>query len=136
MVRASGSRFWDSEGREYLDFASQLVATNLGHGNEAIVRAIVDQARKLPYAAPGFATEVRARASEALGRVLPDGLDRYFFSTSGTEANEAALRIARVLTGRPKVLANSISYHGATSGALSVSGDLRRRAAGPSPSAS
>jgi taurine--2-oxoglutarate transaminase len=131
-VRASGSTFWDSDGREYLDFASQLVATNLGHGNAAVEQAIVDQARSLPYAAPGFATEARGRLSEALLRVLPHGLDRFFFSTSGTEANEAALRIARVLTGRPKVLANSISYHGATSGALSVSGDLRRRAAGPS----
>ena len=131
VVRADGSSFWDAEGREYLDFASQLVATNLGHGNVAVQQAIAQQARTLPYIAPAFATEARAQLSGALLRVLPPGLDRFFFSTSGTEANEAALRIARALTGRSKVLANEISYHGATAGALSVSGDLRRTAAGP-----
>ena len=96
VTKAEGSTFWDGDGRPYLDFASQLIATNLGHGNAAVVQAIVDQARSLPYAAPGFATEPRARLSQALDGVLPPGLRRYFFSTSGTEANEAALKIARV----------------------------------------
>ncbi len=128
VTRAQGSSFWDGEGREYLDFASQLIATNLGHGNAAVVQAIVDQARSLPYAAPGFATEPRARLSQALDGVLPKGLRRYFFTTSGTEANEAALKIARVATGRPKVISRRRSYHGSTAASIAVTGDLRRTA--------
>jgi taurine---2-oxoglutarate transaminase len=127
VVRAEGSKFWDSAGKEYLDLSSQLVATNLGHGNPAVVRAIQDQAAALAYAGPGFATEARARLSLALRDVLPKGLSRYFFSTSGTEANEAALKIARVATGRTKVIARPRSYHGATAASISVTGDLRRR---------
>jgi taurine--2-oxoglutarate transaminase len=126
ITRAEGVRFWDHTGREYLDFASQLIATNLGHGNRAVIQAIVDQAERLPYAAPSFATEARAAASAALDGVLPAGLRRYFFSTSGTEANEAALKIARVVTGRPKVVARPRSYHGATAASISVTGDPRR----------
>ncbi|HEV2429754.1 MAG TPA: aspartate aminotransferase family protein [Thermoplasmata archaeon] len=132
VVRAEGCTFWDSEGRSYLDFASQLVNANLGHGNPRIVEAIRAQAETLAYVAPGFATEVRARLSRSLRRVLPAGLGRFFFSTSGTEANEAALRMARIATGRSRVLALRRSYHGSTSASLSVSGDLRRRAAGTS----
>jgi len=127
VVRAEGSKFWDSAGKEYLDLSSQLVATNLGHGNPAVVRAIQEQAAALAYAGPGFATEARARLSLALRDVLPKGLSRYFFSTSGTEANEAALKIARVATGRTKVIARPRSYHGATAASISVTGDLRRR---------
>lgn len=127
VTRAEGSTFWDSRGRAYLDFASQLVATNLGHGNSAVIDALVAQARQLPYAAPSFATVPRAELSEALGTVLPTGLRRYFFSTSGTEANEAALKIARVATGRSKIIARPRSYHGATAASISVSGDLRRQ---------
>jgi taurine--2-oxoglutarate transaminase len=104
-----------------------LVASNLGHGNAAVSEAIAEQARTLPFVAPGFATEARARLSEALDGVLPEGLRRYFFSTSGTEANEAALKIARVVTGRSKVIARYRSYHGATAASMSVTGDLRRR---------
>ena len=89
VARAQGSRFWDAAGKEYLDFSSQLIATNLGHGNAAVAEAIAAQARSVAYAAPSFATEARARASLALLEVLPKGLDRLFFSTSGTEANEA-----------------------------------------------
>lgn len=127
VVRAEGSTFWDSEGKAYLDFASQLIATNLGHGNRAVIDAIVEQARSVPYAAPGFATEVRAHLSEALAAVLPAGLRHYFFTTSGTEANEAALKIARVATGRRKVVSRPHSYHGSTAASISVTGDLRRK---------
>jgi taurine---2-oxoglutarate transaminase len=108
-----------------------LVATNLGHSNHAVQEAIARQARSLPYAAPGFATEARAELSQALRGVLPGGLERYFFSTSGTEANEAALKIARVATGRTKVVSRYRSYHGATAASMSVTGDLRRRASEP-----
>ncbi len=131
VARAQGSSFWDADGREYLDFSSQLIATNLGHGNRRIAEAIAEQARTLAYAAPGFATEARARLSAALLDVLPKGLARFFFSTSGTEANEAALKIARAVTRRTKVLARYRSYHGATAAAISVTGELRRRAIEP-----
>jgi len=126
IERAEGSTFFDASGRAYLDLASQLIATNLGHGNAAVIEAIVDQARELPYAGPGFATRARARLSEALNTVVPAPLHRYFFSTSGTEANEAALKIARVATGRRKVLSRPRSYHGSTAASISVTGDFRR----------
>jgi taurine---2-oxoglutarate transaminase len=125
--RAEGSRFWDSAGKEYLDFSSQLIATNLGHGNAHVAEAIAAQARTLAYAAPGFATEARAQLSAALLDVLPKGLGRFFFSTSGTEANEAALKIARAVTGRSKVVARYRSYHGSTAASISVTGEFRRR---------
>ena len=131
VTRAEGSRFWDSAGKEYLDFSSQLIATNLGHGNARVAEAIASQARTLAYAAPGFATEARARLSSALLEVLPKGLNRFFFSTSGTEANEAALKIARAATRRTKVVARYRSYHGSTAGSISVTGELRRRAIEP-----
>ncbi|MCI4339595.1 MAG: aspartate aminotransferase family protein [Thermoplasmata archaeon] len=127
VTRAAGSKFWDSAGKEYLDLSSQLIATNLGHANPAVVEAIAEQARTLSYAVPGFATEPRARLSAALLEILPKGLNRFFFSTSGTEANEAALKIARVATGRSKVVARYRSYHGSTAASISVTGELRRR---------
>lgn len=131
ITRAAGSRFWDSSGKEYLDLSSQLMATNLGHGNERVIAAIAEQARRLAYAGPAYATEARGQLSQALGEVLPSGLRRYFFSTSGTEANEAALKIARAATGRQKILARYRSYHGATAGSISVTGDPRRKAIEP-----
>ena len=127
VSRAQGSTFWDADGKAYLDLSSQLIATNLGHGNPAVVAAIAEQAQTLAYALPGFATEPRARLSLALQEILPAGLDRFFFSTSGTEANEAALKIARVATGRAKVMARYRSYHGSTAGSISVTGEMRRR---------
>jgi len=127
VVRAEGSSFWDSSGKEYLDLSSQLIATNLGHGNAAVAEAIAEQARNLAYAAPSFATEARAKASAALLEVLPPHLNRFFFSTSGTEAVEAALKIARAVKGRSKVVSRYRSYHGSTAASISVTGDLRRR---------
>jgi taurine---2-oxoglutarate transaminase len=127
LTRAEGSHFWDSNGRKYLDFSSQLIATNLGHGNPRVAEAIAAQARTLAYAAPGFATEARARLSQSLLEVLPKGLARFFFSTSGTEANEAALKIARAVTGRSKVIARYRSYHGSTAASISVTGEFRRK---------
>ena len=127
VERADGSTFWTADGRPVLDFASQLVATNLGHGNRAVAEAIARQARELPYVAPGFATAVRAELSRRLDAVLPGDLHRYFFTTSGTEANEAALKVARLVTGRSQVIARERSYHGSTAASISVSGDPRRR---------
>jgi taurine---2-oxoglutarate transaminase len=131
IARGEDSTIWTDDGRAILDFSSQLVATNLGHSNHAVQEAIARQARELPYAAPSFATLARAELSAELRRVMPAGLERYFFSTSGTEANEAALKIARVAKGRTKVLSRYRSYHGATAASMSVTGDLRRRASEP-----
>jgi len=127
VARAEGSKFWDASGHEYLDLSSQLIASNLGHSNPRVAAAIAEQARTLAYAVPGFATEARAQLSAALLEVLPKGLGRFFFSTSGTEANEAALKIARAATGRSKVVSRYRSYHGSTAASISVTGDVRRR---------
>ena len=129
VVRGEASTFVDAEGRSYLDFASQMVASNLGHSNAAVMEAAERQLRAIPFVAPGFITPARAAISRELATVLPSGLTHYFFTTSGTEANEAALKIARLVTGRRKVLARERSYHGATAASISVSGDPRRRPA-------
>jgi len=124
---AEGVYFYDSEGRRYIDFSSQLMCSNLGHKNPAIIEAIVKQAERLPYAAPGFITEAAMRAVEALRTVLPEGLEKMFFSTSGTEANEAALKLARQSKApNYKVLSRYRSYHGATAASISFTGDPRR----------
>ena len=127
VTRAEGSKFWDSDGKEYLDFSSQLVATNLGHANPRVSEAIAEQARTLPYLAPGMTSPARAELSRRLREIVPSGLDHFFFSTSGTEANEAALKIARAVTGRSKIVSRFRSYHGATAASISVTGEFRRR---------
>src|SRR5712692_4269278 len=105
IVDADGCYFIDSAGKRYLDFSSQLMCVNLGHKNPAVIEAIAKQARTLPYIAPSYATDVRAELSRLLLEVLPNGLEKFFFTTSGTEANEAAMKIARVFTGKTKIIA-------------------------------
>ena len=92
IIDAEGVYMTDANGKKYLDFSSQLMCCNLGHKNPALIKAIVDQAQKMPYINPGYSTDLRAKASEALVKVLPEGLEKIFYSTSGTEANEAALK--------------------------------------------
>lgn len=132
VVRAEGCHFVDAAGRRYLDFSSQLVCSNLGHGNAAIAEAIAEQARRGAYLSPAFAMEVRAEAGRRLAAVMPGRLDRFFFSTSGTEANEAAFKIARAVTGRSKIISRYHSYHGSTAGSIAATGDHRRWGADPS----
>jgi taurine--2-oxoglutarate transaminase len=129
--RAEGVYFWDPEGKRYLDFNSQLMSVNIGHGNQRVADAIAEQANKLAFAAPQFATEVRGRLGELLAEVTPGDLKKFFFTLGGAEANENALRMARIVTGRQKVMAYHRSYHGATAGAISVTGDPRRWANEP-----
>ncbi len=126
IVDAQGSCFRDADGKEYLDFSSQLMCSTLGHKNSAVIEAIARQARELCYIAPGFATTARAELTKLLLEVLPKGLTKYFFTTSGTEANEAAIRIARLVTGKYKIIARYTSYHGSTAGSLAATGDYRR----------
>ena len=129
--RAEGIYFWDPDGKRYIDFNSQLMSINIGHGNQKVADAIAEQAHKLAFAAPQFATEVRGRLGQLLSEVTPGDLNRFFFTLGGAEANENALRMARMTTGRQKVMAYHRSYHGATAGAISATGDPRRWANEP-----
>jgi taurine---2-oxoglutarate transaminase len=131
IVDAEGCFFVDASGRRYLDLSSQLMCVNLGHKNQVVIEAIAEQARKLPYVAPGYATEARAELSQLLLEVLPEGLTKFFFTTSGTEANEAAFKIARMYTGKTKIIARYRSYHGSTMGSIAATGDPRRWAMEP-----
>jgi len=107
------------------------MCVNLGHKNPAVIEAIVQQARTLPYIAPGYATTARAELSRLLTEVLPSGLVKYFFATSGTEANEAAIKIARMYTGKTKIVSRYRSYHGSTMASIAATGDPRRWAVEP-----
>ncbi len=131
IVDAEGCYFTDAAGKKYLDFSSQLMCVTLGHKNRAVIQAIKDQAERLAYIAPGFATDVRAELSKLLLDVLPKGLEKFFFTTSGTEANEAAFKIARMVTGKTKIIARYRSYHGSTMGSIAATGDPRRWAMEP-----
>ncbi|RLB01536.1 MAG: aspartate aminotransferase family protein [Deltaproteobacteria bacterium] len=127
VTAAKGVYFYDDHGKPYLDFSSQLMCSNLGHGNEVLIAAIVEQAKKLAYIGPGFACEAKARAAEALLEVMPEGLDKFFFSTSGTEANEAAVKMIRqFMAPKYKIISRYRSYHGATASSVSLTGDPRR----------
>ena len=131
VVDAEGCYFIDAAGKRYLDFSSQLMCVNLGHKNPAVIRAIEEQARSLPYIAPSYASESRARLSNLLLDVLPKGLEKFFFTTSGTDANEAAFKIARMYTGKTKIIARYRSYHGSTTASIAATGDPRRWAMEP-----
>ncbi|MEY2413225.1 MAG: taurine---2-oxoglutarate transaminase [Acidobacteriaceae bacterium] len=132
VVDAEDCHFTDADGKRYLDFSAQLMCVMLGHKNQAVVQAIADQAKKLAFIGPGYATDVRAELSKLLIEVLPKGLDKFFFTTSGTEANEAAFKIARMATGKTKIISRYRSYHGSTMGAIAATGDPRRWAMEPS----
>ena len=131
IVDAEGCYFTDGDGKRYLDFSAQLMCVNLGHKNPAVIEAIAEQARRLCYVGPAHTTDARAELSRALLEVLPEGLTKFFFTTSGTEANEAALKIARLYTGRSKIVSRYRSYHGSTMASISVTGEARRWAAEP-----
>jgi taurine--2-oxoglutarate transaminase len=131
LVSADGCTFTDGNGRTFLDFSSQLMCVNLGHNNPAVIKAIQDQAATLPYAAPFYATTARAELSKLLLEVLPSNLNKFFFTTSGTDANEAAFKIARMYTGKNKIIARYRSYHGSTNASIAATGDPRRWAMEP-----
>ena len=131
VVDAEGCYFTDENGKSYLDFSSQLMCSSLGHKNEAVIKAIGDQARQLAFVAPGFSTDARVELTKLLLEVLPEGLDKFFFATSGTEANECAFKIAKMYTGKTKIISRYCSYHGSTSGSIAATGDFRRWAMEP-----
>ncbi len=126
VARAEGSCFFDGAGKRYLDLSAQLMCSNLGHQNAAVVEAICVQAKTLAFVAPGFATEVRAQLAMKLLDVVPKGIEKFFFATSGTEANECAIKMARMVTGKHKILARYNGYHGSTATSAALTGDYRR----------
>ena len=132
VAGGSGRYFWDYDGRRYLDFSSQLVNLSLGHQHPKVVEAIVEQARKLCTIAPSVANEKRSELARLLAEVTPGNLKASFFTANGgAEANENAIKIARWYTGRQKIIARYRSYHGATAGAITLTGDPRRWYAEP-----
>ena len=131
VSRAKGVYFWTPEGKRFIDFNSQLMCVNIGHGDERVVRAIQEQAATLPYANPFMATEARARLGAKLAQIAPGDIDVFFFTNGGADANENAVRLARLATGRHKIAARYRSYHGGTAGSLSLTGDPRRWASEP-----
>ena len=131
VAGAEGRHFWDYDGNRYLDFASQLVNVNIGHQHPKIIQAIKDQADKLCTIGPPMANESRSQLGRMLAEVTPGDLSVSFFTNGGAEANENAIKLARMVTGRHKIIARYRSYHGATHGAVSLTGDPRRWAVEP-----
>src|SRR4029077_15697062 len=125
---AEGVWLFTPEGNRILDFNSQLMSVNIGHGDRRVIDAIVQQATRLQFVQPAFVTEIRARLGEKLTGLLPGDLHKVFFTLGGAEAIENAIKIARQYTGRYKVLARYRAYHGATMGAMTLTGDPRRGA--------
>lgn len=126
VSRAAGSRVYDGEGRGFLDFSSQLVNTNIGHQHPAVVQAIKDQVDVLATISPAHVNAARSEAARLISQLLPSCLNHVFFTNGGADANEHAIRMARLHTGRRKVLSRYRSYHGGTSLAVNVTGDPRR----------
>src|SRR5512136_1309078 len=131
IEKAQGVYFWDTDGKRYIDFSSQLMNMNIGHQHPKVIKAIQDQAAQLCYAHPGMATEARGLLGQKISEVAPGNLKKTFFCLGGAEANENAIKIARFYTGRHKILARYRSYHGATYGAIALTGDYRRLAVEP-----
>ena len=131
VEKAEGIYFWDTDGKRYIDFSSQLMNTNIGHQHPKVVKAIQEQAAKLCFVHPGNATEPRGLLGKKLAEVTPGNLKKTFFTLGGAEAVENAIKIARFYTGRHKILARYRSYHGATHGSIALTGDYRRLAVEP-----
>src|ERR671918_2347570 len=131
VARAKGIYFYTPEGKRFLDFNSQLMCVNIGHGDERVIRAMHQQAETLAYANPFMATEARARLGRKLAEICPGDIEVFFITNGGAEATENAIRVARLATGRHKILARYRSYHGGTGAALTATGEPRRWAMEP-----
>ncbi|MBN1944342.1 MAG: aminotransferase class III-fold pyridoxal phosphate-dependent enzyme [Bradymonadales bacterium] len=129
--RADGIYMYDTDGRRFIDFCAGLLCVNIGHGNQHVLQAMRQQMEKLTYVGPAFGTEVKARLAAMISEVTPGDLDYIFFTNAGAEAVENAIKSARLYTGRHKIYSAWRSYHGATNGAMTISGDPRRWAVEP-----
>ncbi len=123
---AKGVYFWDVNEKRYLDFNSMVMCVNIGHGDERVINAIIEQTRQLPFAGPPMATRPRAILGKLLTEITPGNLDHFLFTLGGADANENAIKLARAYTGKHKILARYRSYHGASAGAMAATGDPRR----------
>lgn len=126
IAGGEGCRLWDYAGREYLDFSSQLVNTNIGHQHPRVITAIQTQAETLATVAPAHANLARGEAAKRILSHAPPGFEKVFFTNAGADANENAIRMARAVTGRDKILSAYRSYHGSTGAAIAATGDPRR----------
>jgi len=128
IVKAEGIYFWDEDGKRYADMSAQLVNSNLGHGNKALIDAIKDQAEKMAFMGPGFSVDVRSEAAKELVEMAGPGFEggKVFFTNAGAEANENAIKFAKQVTGKWKFLSMYNSYHGSTFGASQLTGEPRR----------
>ncbi|TNF32394.1 MAG: aminotransferase class III-fold pyridoxal phosphate-dependent enzyme [Deltaproteobacteria bacterium] len=131
IERAEGIYFWTPDGKRYIDFNSQLMSVNIGHGHPKVREAIKRQVDELIFVMPGSATPVRARLGKMLADIVPDPINTFFFTLGGAEANENAIRAARMYTGRSKIISRYRSYHGATNATMQLTGDPRRWANEP-----
>ncbi|MGX7195667.1 aminotransferase class III-fold pyridoxal phosphate-dependent enzyme [Enterococcus olivae] len=129
VAKAEGIFLYDYDDNKYADMSSQLVCTNLGHGNKEIIEALKEQADWMPFMAPSYATDAKSRLAKKLVDLAGPSFRRVFFTNSGAESNENAIKMARMVTGRTKIFSCYRSYHGATLGASNASGDARRFAA-------
>ena len=129
VATAQGSSFYTADGRRFLDFNSQSMSVNIGHGDQRVIDAIAAQAQRLAFTSPFLAHEPRARLGRKLAELTPGDLDVSFFTNGGADANENAIKLARQVTGRHKIMARYRSYHGATGVAIAATGDPRRWAA-------
>ena len=128
VERAEGVYLYDRDGRRYLDFSSQLMNVNIGHGHPKVREAVMKQMEEVSYVFPGMITKARGDLGKKLAEITPGSLNRTFFTLGGAEAIENAIKLARVYTGRHKIIAQYQSYHGATYGAISAGGDPRKHA--------
>ncbi|MBN1785510.1 MAG: aminotransferase class III-fold pyridoxal phosphate-dependent enzyme, partial [Candidatus Methanofastidiosa archaeon] len=126
IVDAEGLYFTDINGKKYMDFSCQLIASNYGHKNAKVNKAINEQLEKYAYVAPALGCPARAQLAKRLAEIGPGNYRKTFFSTSGTEAVEAAIKTAKYYTGKYKIISRYTSYHGASGIAISVTGDPRR----------
>lgn len=131
MVRADGVYFWDGDDKRFIDWSSQLINVNIGHNHPKVIEAIQKQAAVLPYAYPGIATQPRAELGRLLSEITPHDLHKSFFTVGGADAIENGMKIARLYSGRQKILARYRAYHGGTFGAMTAGGDPRRLANEP-----
>jgi taurine--2-oxoglutarate transaminase len=131
VTHAKGCYFYTADGKRYLDFNSQLMAVNIGHGDQRVVDAMYEQAQRLQYVNPMLATEARARLGAKLAELAPGDIDVFFFTNGGADAVENAIKLARLYSGRHKILARYRSYHGATAAGMTLTGDPRRWANEP-----
>lgn len=126
IEKAEGIFFYDFNGKKYYDMSSQLSCVNIGYGNKDVIQAVNDQVKTLPYIAPAYASAPRSELAKMLVELAPDNIAKVFFTCGGSDANEAAINMARTYTGRSKIFSRYRSYHGSTLGSGNLSGDPRR----------